>query len=97
MTTITPDNGLAQVQIYAFDNSLVVTTRFQLLQWKHALKIEMATNTTGSRGSVTAHLRKLLKTPKRYRREWILAHVEESMKDIDAQFASGEFNWEKTA
>jgi len=42
-------------------------------------------------------LRKLLKTPRGYAVENIEAHVVATIKDINAQFASGEFNWEKTA
>ena len=87
-----------QVQIYGFTNDLVVTTRFQLLQWKHALRLEIDTGMTMSGGrKVSTHLRKLLKTPKQYRREWILAHVEESIRDIDEQFNTGEFNLEARA
>ena len=87
-----------QVQIYGFTNELVVTTRFQLLQWKHALRLEIDTGMTMSGGrKVSTHLRKVLKTPKQYRREWLLSHVEESIKDIDSQFASGEFNLEARA
>ena len=87
-----------QVQIYGFTNELVVTSRFQLLQWKHALRLEIDTGMTMSGGrKVSTHLRNLLKTPKEYRREWILAHVEESIRDIDDQFETGEFNLEKSA
>jgi len=87
-----------KVQIYGFKDQLVVTTRFQLLQWKHALRIEMKTGMTTSRGKTVAnHLRELLETPPRYPVENILAHVEQSIEDIDEQFATGEFNLEKSA
>jgi len=79
------------IQFEAFDGSMVQTTRFQLLQWKHALHLEHL-GLKMSRGSVTAHLRKLLKTPKGYARENIEAHIKATIDDIDEQFASGDFN-----
>ena len=86
-----------QVQILAWDESLVVTTRFQLLQWKHALNLEINHGLKHSQGSLVTHLRKVLKVPKGYASENIKAHIEASIRDIDQQFATGEFNLEKTA
>jgi hypothetical protein len=85
-----------RVQIYAFDESLVTTTRFQLLQWKHALRLENL-GMQHSGGKVSTHLRKLLKTPARYPIENIQAHIETTIEDLDEQFASGEFNWQPEA
>lgn len=79
------------IQFEAFDGSMVQTTRFQLLQWKHALNLEHL-GLKCSRGSVSSHLRKLLKTPRGYATENIQAHIEATIKDIDEQFASGDFN-----
>jgi hypothetical protein len=86
-----------QVQIYAFDESLVVTTRFQLLQWKHALNLEINHGLKHSQGSLVSHLRKVLKVPARYPSENIKAHIEASIRDIDEQFKTGEFNLEARA
>lgn len=85
------------VQIWAFDDTFVQTTIFQLLQWKHALRLEINTGMTMSGGrKVSTHLRKLLKTPKRYRIEWLLHHIEESLKDITEQLETGDLNWQPT-
>lgn len=87
-----------QVQIYGFKDQLVVTTRFQLLQWKHALNIEIATGMTTSRGKTVAnHLRELLETPPGYPVENIQAHIAQSIDDIDEQFQTGNFNLEARA
>lgn len=86
-----------QVQIYAFDESLVVTTRFQLLQWKHGLSLEQKGLTMSGGRKVSTHLRKLLKTPARYPIAHLEAHIQTSIDDIDEQFRSGDFNWEKRA
>lgn len=85
------------VQFYAFDDSLVVTTRFQLLQWKHALNLEINHGLKHSQGSLVSHLRKVLKVPKRYASENIKAHIEATIRDIDEQFATGDFNLEPKA
>jgi len=83
------------VQIWAFDDSLVKTTPFQLLQWKHAMQLELSTGMTMKGGrKVSTHLRKLLKTPKNYPTSDLLAHIRNSLKDIEQQFGVGEFNYE---
>lgn len=91
MTATTP------VQIYAFDDTLVRTTRFQLLQWKHALNLEINHGLKHSQGSLVAHLRKVLKVPARYPSENIKAHIEACIRDIDEQFETGNFNLEASA
>jgi hypothetical protein len=52
----------------------ITTSVFQLLQWKHGLKLEIA-GMKLSRGSVSAHLKRLLKlkrnTPRDYLLEWV--------------------------
>ena len=92
-------NGAAQqVQIYAFDNSLVQTTRFQLLQWKHALRLEIDTGMTMSGGrKISTHLRRKLKTPAQYPIENILQHITTCIEDIDAQVQTGDYNLQPTA
>ena len=86
-----------QVQIYAFDESLVVTTRFQLLQWKHGLSLESKGLTLSGGRKVSTHLRKLLKTPRMYDREMLLDYITSCIDDIDSQFKTGEFNLEARA
>ena len=87
---------IAPVLFYAFDDSLVKTTRFQLLQWKHALNLEINHGLKHSQGSVVSHLRKVLKVPKGYASENIHAHICRVIADINGQFESGEFNYEET-
>jgi len=84
------------VQIYDFDGSLVVTTPFQLLQWKHALSLEDKGLTMSGGRKVSTHLRKLLSTPKGYPKEQIRAYISECLDDINGQFETGEFNLEKS-
>lgn len=52
----------------------ITTSVFQLLQWKHGLKLEKLGMTT-SRGKVSAHLKRILKlkrnTPADYLLEWV--------------------------
>ena len=75
-----------KVNIYDFNDELVSVERFQLLQWKHAIGLEMK-GLTHSRGSVTAHVRKLLKAPNSYQREQLFNHLSDSLKDIDRQLS----------
>lgn len=85
------------VQIWAWDETLVKTTRFQLLQWKHALNLEINHGLKHSQGSLVAHVREVLKVPKDYADENIQAHIQASIDDFDEQFAHGKFNYEVTA
>lgn len=82
-------SGIALTRItleYDDRGNTFVTTPFQLLQWKHALKLE-ALGMTMSRGrKVSTHLRKLMKlkrtTPVDYLIEWVtgaLDHVNKSL------------------
>ena len=74
----------AQVAIPLEDGTEVHTTVFQLLQWKHAIGLEMK-GMKMSRGSVTAHVRKLLKLPRSAKRELIHQYICECLDDIKEQ------------
>jgi len=72
------------VRIYNFQDEFITVPYFQLLQWKHAIGLEMK-GLKFSRGSVTAHVRRKLSAPKGYKREWIFEHLKECCKDIKRQ------------
>ena len=72
------------VQIYDFKDELVELPVFQLLQWKHAIGLEMK-GLKNSRGSVTAHVRRKLSAPKNYPRKEIHKHLSDSLDDINKQ------------
>lgn len=72
------------VKIYDFKGELVTVPHFQLLQWKHAIGLEMI-GLKMSRGSVTAHVRKRLSAPRSYKREDIHKHIVDSLDDIHKQ------------
>lgn len=72
------------VRIYDFKNELVTVPLFQLLQWKHAIGLEMK-GLKMSRGSVTAHVRKRLSAPRSYKREDIHKHLVDSLDSIQKQ------------
>lgn len=70
-----------KVQINNFNDELVEVELFQLLQWKHAVHLEML-GMKHSRGSVTAHVRRILGAPPRYPRDKIYQHLSGSLKDL---------------
>lgn len=72
------------VQIYDYQGELITVPRFQLLQWKHAISLEMK-GLKMSRGSVTAHVRKRLSAPRSYKREEIHKHITDSLDSIEKQ------------
>lgn len=72
------------VRIYDFKNELVTVPLFQLLQWKHAIGLEMQ-GLKHSRGSVTAHVRKKLSAPRSYKRADLHKHLVDSIDDINKQ------------
>lgn len=73
-----------KVRIYDFDDNLITVEYFQLLQWIGAINLE-SQGLKNSRGSVTAHVRRILSCPPRHPREQILAHLRLSQKDIKEQ------------
>lgn len=80
------DVATMRVNILAADESEVPTTVFQLLQWKHALRLEISTGLTMSGGrKVSTHLRKLLKVKRSYPKADLLSHIETSLESIQEQ------------
>lgn len=73
-----------KVQMYNFNDELVVVEYFQLLQWIGAINLEEQ-GLRHSRGSVTAHVRRILSCPKNHPRKLLLAHLRETQQDIAAQ------------
>jgi hypothetical protein len=77
------------VRIHGYRGDLITTTVFQLLQWKHALKLEIASGLTfkGDR-KVSTFLRGKLKTPRAYPAKLILAHVSDSLDSVVDQLGN---------
>lgn len=73
-----------QVQIEDYNEQPVVTTLFQLLQWKHALALEMK-GMKMSRGSVYSHLRQKLSAPKSFTIEMMHNYISTCLDDINEQ------------
>ena len=73
----------ARVEIPLADGSFAVTNTFQLLQWKHAIGMEMV-GLKNSRGSVTAHVKRILKM-KGANREAVHKYITECLDDIEEQ------------
>ena len=67
------------VQIYDYNDNLIEVNLFQLLQWKHALRLEER-GMRFSRGSVTAHVRKVLSAPRSYK--GLAQHIAASLESI---------------
>lgn len=72
------------VRIYNHQGELITVPFFQLLQWKHAIGLEMK-GLKMSRGSVTAHVRKRLSAPRSYKRADLHKHICDSLDSIQAQ------------
>ncbi len=72
------------VRIYDFNDELITVPFFQLLQWKHAIGLEML-GLRNSRGSVTAHVRRKLSAPLSFKRKDIFDHLEATLDDIKEQ------------
>jgi hypothetical protein len=73
-----------QVQIEDYNEQLVVTTPFQLLQWKHSLSLEMK-GLTNSRGSVYSFLLKKLSAPKSFTIESMYHYISTCIESINEQ------------
>ncbi len=63
-----------RVEIPLSDGTFALTNTFQLLQWKHAIGLEML-GLKMSRGSVNAHVKRILKLPKNTKRKDVQAYV----------------------
>jgi len=57
---------------------MIRVTPFQLLQWKHAIRLEDM-GIKHSRGSVNAHAGRVLGLPKRTKRAVTLEHIEAAL------------------
>jgi len=79
----------SNVGIYDFNGVVVEIPLFQLLQWKHAISLEMK-GLTHSRGSVTAHVRRKLSCPDSYKRADLYKHLSDSIDSITEQLEGGE-------
>lgn len=74
-----------KVQMYDYNEELVEVRLFQLLQWHSAMQLE-AKGMKMSRGrSVTAHVRKVLSTPPRFKREALIGHLRVAIDDANEQ------------
>lgn len=85
-----------KVAIHDFTGATIQLPLFQLLQFKHALLLE-AKGLTHSRGSVATHVRKLLSCPARYPLADLVAHIADSLTDIETQMGIPQKNAERTA
>jgi len=77
------------VQIYNANEELVTVSWFQLLQWKHAVHLEML-GLKHSRGSVTAHVKRKLGYAKNVKRKAIYEMLEHYVDDLKAQMPKPE-------
>ena len=73
-----------QVQIEDYNEELVVTTPFQLLQWKHALHLEMQ-GLSNSRGSVYRFLMEKLSAPEGFLIQDMHNYISGCLADINQQ------------
>ena len=81
-----------EVGIYNYKNEVVAIYLFQLLQWKHALKLEM--NTAHLAGGpmtfkggrkISTHVRKFLSAPRNYPIQVMYDHIADSLDGINKQ------------
>lgn len=82
-------NGLAVSLVtleYDDRGNTITTSPFQLLQWKHALKLEKLGMTMSRGRKVSTHLRKLMHlkrtTPVDYLIEWVTGALDEVNKNL---------------
>ena len=69
------------IRMHNYNNVLVEVSFFQLIQWKSCINLE-AQGMKHSRGSVTAHVRRILDCPRNFPRDKILAHLTAVVDDI---------------
>ena len=81
-----------QVGIYDYNENVVAIHLFQLLQWKHALKLEI--NTAHFAGGpmtfkggrkISTHVRKFLSAPRNYAIQDMYQHIADSLDSINEQ------------
>lgn len=73
-----------KVQIHDWNEDLVEVYMFTLLQWKHALKLEMK-GLTHSQGSVYKHLLEVLSAPDTYSIEQMSEYIDGAVDSIEQQ------------
>lgn len=74
----------AIVEFEDFNGALIKVPIFQLLQWKHAVGLEDK-GLKFSRGSVTAHVRRIMSIPRKIKREAIVEYLSAILAEVDAQ------------
>ena len=77
-----------KVQLPDYNGDLITTNMFQLLQWIHAVRLEMKTGMrlSAGRGRKTSTIiAGYLNCPPRYPAKHLLEHLENCKADIDAQ------------
>lgn len=75
-----------QVNIYDWNDQLVTTTVFQLMQWEAALRLELKTGMAVSRGKkMSTHLRKVLSAPRSYSVQELHGYIKSCLDEVKAQ------------
>lgn len=81
-----------QVGIYNHKDEVVAIHLFQLLQWKHALKLELRTMhldggpmTFKGGKKISTHVRKFLSAPRNFSVEELYNHIAASLDSINEQ------------
>jgi len=73
-----------KVGIYDYNDDVVEVYIFSLLQWKHALSLEMK-GLQHSQGSVYKHLLSVLNAPDSYTIGQMYTHIADSLDSIQTQ------------
>ncbi len=79
-----PNIARITVAVSDWNDETVKVPLFQLLQWKHAIGLEIK-GFTFSKGSVTAHVRRVLSAPRSYKRQDLLDYLTATIDDINKQ------------
>lgn len=75
-------NVTQMIEVEINDGRTIGTTPFQLLQWKHALRLEAKGMTMSGGRKVSTHLRKLLGLPRTYPASNLAVWVERVLEEI---------------
>jgi hypothetical protein len=79
MTTITGAPLSLEVRLEGPTGEILKTVPFQLLQWKHALKLEKVGMRVSRQGKVSTHLRKGLGLKRNFPIDDLITYVEEAL------------------
>lgn len=74
-------------QVYNYNGELVQVPMFQLLQFRSAIKLEIL-GMKNSRGSVYAHVCKLLSAPRSFGKQAMVDYLSETIANIEAQMGA---------